>query len=110
MRGARRGAIIQVVTNHLRVNTPAGVVTAADPAALAEHKTELIVMLGGPVARGERVESACWVLRRRPSCAFCHTPTRVGFVPDASAAQPAPVQDNPSVCCTLEAIEGRGRR
>jgi hypothetical protein len=112
MRGARRGAIIQVVTDHLRVNTPAGVVTAADRAALAEHKTELIVMLGGPVARGERVESGVLgappsgFLRVVPHAHACRSCSRRFRCTAPSCAG----QPKRCVCCTLDAIEGRGRR
>jgi len=52
-----RWAIVEVVGDRLRVDAPVGVVTAADRAALVEHKAELLAMLGSSIARAERVES-----------------------------------------------------
>ena len=108
----RRGAILQVVGECLRVDAPVGVVTAADRAALAEHKAELLAMLDGPVARGERVESGVLgappsgflrVLPHAHACRICSK--RFRCTAPSCAGQP-----KRCVCCTLDAIEGRGRR
>jgi hypothetical protein len=107
----RRGAILQAVSDRLRVDAPIGVVTAADRAALAEHKAELLAMLAGSIARVERVESDLLgapqpgflrVLQHAHACTRCSR--RFACTQPSCAAQP-----KRCVCCTLDAIEERRR-
>jgi hypothetical protein len=108
----RRGAILQAVSGRLRVDAPVGVVTAADRAALAEHKAELLAMVGGSIARGEGVESDLLgspktgllrVQQHAHACTSCSR--RFRCTTPSCAGRP-----KRCVCCTLDAIGGRSRR
>jgi hypothetical protein len=108
----RRGAILQVVNDRLRVDAPVGVVTAADRAALAEHKGELLVMLGGSIARVEGVESSLqgplqsgflFMVRHAHVCTTCFRQFRC----TAPSCAEQPTQ---CISCKLDRIEGRVRR
>jgi hypothetical protein len=108
----RRGAIVQVVSDRLRLNAPVGVVTAADRAALAEHKAELLAMLRGSIARVERVDSG---LLRAPQTGCLRVQRHIHVCTTCSTefsctAPSCGDQRKRCVCCTLDAIEDRGRR
>jgi hypothetical protein len=107
-----RGAIVAVVADRLRVDAPVGVVTAADRAALVEHKAELLALLGSSIARVERVEfdlqsagqaNFLSVQRHVHVCTTCST-TFSCTAPSCSG------QPKRCVCCTLGPIGGRSRR
>jgi hypothetical protein len=108
----RRGAILQVVSDRLRVDAPVGVVTAADRAALAEHKAELLAMLGSSIGQLERVGSDLQgaarsgfllMVRHAHVCTTCFRQFRC-------TAPSCAEQSTQCISCKLDRIEGRGQR
>jgi hypothetical protein len=72
----RRGAILQVVGDCLRVDAPVGVVTATDHAARSPSTRRSCWPCCAALSRESRGPNpGCWVLRRRASCAFSATST-----------------------------------
>jgi hypothetical protein len=108
----RRGAILHVVSDRVRVDAPAGVVTDADRAAVAKHKAELLDILGGSIARAERVESD---LQGARQANFVSVQRHVHVCTTCSAtfsctAPSCSGQPKRCVCCTLGPIGERSRR
>jgi hypothetical protein len=108
----RRGVILQAVSDRVRVDAPVGVVTDADRAAVAEHKAELLAILGGSIARAERGDSG---LLGNPPTGFLHVQHHAHVCTTCSrrfrcTAPSCTGQSKRCVCCTLDSIEGRGRR
>jgi hypothetical protein len=85
-----RGAIVEVVGDRLRVDAPVGVVTAADRAALVEHKAELLASpcWAAPSREPSASNPTCRGLDKRISCPFSATSTFARGVPQHSPAQP----------------------
>jgi hypothetical protein len=108
---AARGIALRVTGDRLVYRAPLGALTRELRTALAEHKTELLAILGDSNAGVERVESGVLgaspsgflrVLRHTHICPICCR--EFHCTAPSCAGQP-----KRCVCCALDAIEGRCR-
>jgi replicative DNA helicase len=106
-----RGIVLGAYGDRLQYRAPHGALTPELRAALVDHKAELVAMLASPLDRVERAESDLLglpktgllrVQQHAHACTSCSR--RFRCTTPSCAGQP-----KRCVCCTLDAIGGRGR-